>query len=157
MRKYLLFFFLILTLFVAYLWYPGNTEKTSASASEQYTENELQSWSAALYQNINTVIETTAEGKTTRSQKLLGFEGKTTYFYDPQKIIFRLMFTFPTHAEWNEAANRISEQLGEPSFTTLYENGSAASEWVHEQILYALSSDGKITTLTAAKYYTSGN
>ncbi|MGM9567389.1 MAG: hypothetical protein ACI3W6_04340 [Clostridia bacterium] len=157
MRKYILFFFLIPALFIAFLWNPENTEKSSAAASEQYTENELQSWSDALYQNIDTVIETTAKGKTTRAQKLLGFEGKTTYFYDPQKIIFRLMFTFPSHVEWNEAANRISEQLGEPSFTALYENGSAASEWINDQILYALSSDGKIMTLTAAKYYPNGN
>ncbi len=157
MRKYLLFFFLFLMLFVVFSWDPKDTEKTTAAVSEQYTEKELQSWSAALFQNIDSIIETTAEEKITHAQKLLGYEGKTTYYYDSQKTIFRLMFTFPPHTEWNEAANRISEQLGEPSFTSLYENGSAAAEWINDQILYALSSDGKIMTLTAAKYYHNEN
>ena len=157
MRKYLLFFLLILTVFVAFSRDPKDTEQTAAAATEQYTEMELRSWSAALFQDIHTVTDTTAKEKTTRAEKLLGFSGKTTYFFDRQSTVFRLMFTFPPQSQWNEAANRISEQLGEPSFTALYDNGSAAAEWICDEILYTLSADGKIMTLTAAKYYPNGN
>lgn len=156
MRKYFLFFFFILLLFVAF-WWNSSERETAATSSEQYTEKELHSWSAALYQDMNTIMETTAERKAARSQILLGYEGKTTYYYDGQQIIYRLMFTFPPETQWNEAANRISEELGEPSFATLYENGSAATEWINDEILYALSSDGKMMTLTAAKYYPNEN
>ena len=157
MRKYILFFLLILTVIVVFSGDPKETEQTAAAASEQYTEMELRSWSAPLFQDIHTVTDTTEKEKTTRAENLLGFSGKTTYFYDRQDTVFRLMFTFPPQSEWNEAANRISEQLGEASFTALYDNGSAAAEWICGEILYTLSSDGKIMTLTAAKYYQSGN
>lgn len=157
MRKYLLLFFLILLLFVTFSCHFPETEQATIAQPEQYTEKELQIWSGALLQNINAITETEENSKTTCFQRLLGYEGETTYYFDRQKIVSRLTFAFPPHTPWNEAANRISEQLGEPSFATLYENGNAAAEWKHSETLFALATEGKIMTLTAAKYYQNEN
>ena len=103
--------------------------------------------------HISAVTETDLQSPPFREElSLLGFDGKNEYFFMSDQIITRVVFTFPAGASLNDAANRISEECGEPSFNERYEEKGACIQWETHHTRYVLATDGKKMTLTATKY-----
>ena len=154
MRKLFLFFSAFIGIFAVFCFFLlfGNG-KTAVTAPE-YTGGELRLLGEELGKEIGKISGSELSGNSlTCYRELLGVSCKTVYYFDKDGIITKIVFTFPPELSLTDGANRINEQLGEATLEKYYENGSAVFQWQRDKRLFTLTCDGKISTLTVAKFY----
>lgn len=148
--------FLLLLFFLTVFWV---AQSETTAVSTEYTGGELTIFASSLNHDVQTV-GTNSTGSLKKSatsysfsKTLLGYKGKGVFYFGSDKVITKINFIFPNDTSWNDVANRISEQLGEPSLARLYDSGGAGAQWESGDSLFYLASDGKTMTLSVTNYY----
>ena len=148
--------FLLLLFFLAVFWV---AQSETTAVSTEYTGGELIIFASSLNHDVQSV-GTDGSGSPKKnatsysfSKTLLGYRGKSILYFGSDRVITKINFIFPNDTPWNDVANRISEQLGEPSLARLYNSGGAGAQWESGDSLFYLATDGKTTTLSVTNYY----